>query len=79
VAGCCECGDEPSGSCATELVRYPTSNKNDSVRFQVLAAASMKKSLPGCCAVYSSRRLPTFHERLLSPSPSRHDEGSKHF
>jgi hypothetical protein len=20
VAGCCECGDEPSGSCATELV-----------------------------------------------------------
>jgi hypothetical protein len=24
VAGCCECGDEPSGSCATELVRYKT-------------------------------------------------------
>jgi hypothetical protein len=22
VAGCCECGGEPSGSCATELVRY---------------------------------------------------------
>jgi hypothetical protein len=22
VAGCCECGDEPSGSCATELVRW---------------------------------------------------------
>jgi hypothetical protein len=21
VAGCCECGDESSGSCATELVR----------------------------------------------------------
>jgi hypothetical protein len=20
VAGCCECGDEPAGSCATELV-----------------------------------------------------------
>jgi hypothetical protein len=20
VAGCCECGDEPSGSCAAELV-----------------------------------------------------------
>jgi hypothetical protein len=20
VAGCCECGDEPSGSCVTELV-----------------------------------------------------------
>jgi hypothetical protein len=24
VAGCCECGDEPSGSCATELVSIPT-------------------------------------------------------
>jgi hypothetical protein len=22
VEGCCECGDESSGSCATELVRY---------------------------------------------------------
>jgi hypothetical protein len=22
VAGCCECGDEPSGSRATELVSY---------------------------------------------------------
>jgi hypothetical protein len=22
VAGCCECGDEPSGSCATELFKY---------------------------------------------------------
>jgi hypothetical protein len=21
VTGCCECGDEPSGSCATEFVR----------------------------------------------------------
>jgi hypothetical protein len=27
VAGCCECGDEPSGSCATELVIY--SNYSD--------------------------------------------------
>jgi hypothetical protein len=24
VAGCCECGDEPSGSCATEFVLYIT-------------------------------------------------------
>jgi hypothetical protein len=24
VAGCCECGDEPSGSCATELVSFRT-------------------------------------------------------
>jgi hypothetical protein len=22
MAGCCECGDKPSGSCATELVSY---------------------------------------------------------
>jgi hypothetical protein len=22
VVGCCECGDEPSGSCATELVIF---------------------------------------------------------
>jgi hypothetical protein len=24
-AGCCECGDEPSGSCATELVEHNAS------------------------------------------------------
>jgi hypothetical protein len=24
VAGCCECGDEPSGSCTTELVSFAT-------------------------------------------------------
>jgi hypothetical protein len=23
AAGCCDCGDEPSGSCATELVSVP--------------------------------------------------------
>jgi hypothetical protein len=27
VAGCCECGDEPSGSCATELVSYLLRNQ----------------------------------------------------
>jgi hypothetical protein len=27
VAGCCECGDEPSGSCATELVDVEVCNK----------------------------------------------------
>jgi hypothetical protein len=26
VAGCCECGDEPSGSCATDLVRPRAGN-----------------------------------------------------
>jgi hypothetical protein len=28
VAGCCECGDEPSGSCATELVSCSDGNVN---------------------------------------------------
>jgi hypothetical protein len=28
VAGCCECGDESSGSCATELVSYIELIKN---------------------------------------------------
>jgi len=28
VAGCCECGDEPSGSCATELVLIITVTVN---------------------------------------------------
>jgi hypothetical protein len=28
VAGCCECGDEPSGSCATELVSLIVVVKN---------------------------------------------------
>jgi hypothetical protein len=37
VAGCCECGDEPSGSGATELVtgtRYtgPLQNRSDKMR-----------------------------------------------
>jgi hypothetical protein len=43
VAGCCECGDEPSGSCATELVSLidltdvgPELKKNDeSKKFHV--------------------------------------------
>jgi hypothetical protein len=30
VAGCCECGDEPSGSCTTELVNK-TSNTTELV------------------------------------------------
>jgi hypothetical protein len=28
VAGCCECGDEPSGSCATELVTYSVNSRD---------------------------------------------------
>jgi hypothetical protein len=29
VVGCCECGDEPSGSCATELVSYSINYKDE--------------------------------------------------
>jgi hypothetical protein len=40
VAGCCECGDEFSGSCATELVKVKYSksryNKNIVISSQVL-------------------------------------------
>jgi hypothetical protein len=32
VAGCCECGDEPSGSCATELVNNSSSGSSDGGR-----------------------------------------------
>jgi hypothetical protein len=28
VAGCCECGDEPSGSCTTDLVMYRNKRYN---------------------------------------------------
>jgi hypothetical protein len=37
MAGCCECGDEPSGSCATELVcfafRFGFKSHNQSVNY----------------------------------------------
>jgi hypothetical protein len=34
VAGCCECGDEPSGSCATELVSYSSNNTYKVLSFE---------------------------------------------
>jgi hypothetical protein len=34
VAGCCECGHEPSGSCATELVRRCVVSSQLRVRVQ---------------------------------------------
>jgi hypothetical protein len=60
VTGCCECGDEPSGSCATELV-------------QVLTAGSMKvtETLLGYCALLFRRNTFTFRRCLLSPSSGR--------
>jgi hypothetical protein len=47
VAGCCECGDEPSGSGATELVR-----PHDSIRFQhskVEDLNTVRKQTPHSC------------------------------
>jgi hypothetical protein len=35
VAGCCECSDEPSGSCATELVGISTVRKNTQVLLDI--------------------------------------------
>jgi hypothetical protein len=57
VAGCCECGDEPSGSCAKELVSskfisvykceyaYPYSEKL--VQFQMRQRAEIYQSYIG--------------------------------
>jgi hypothetical protein len=52
VAGFCECGDESSGSCATELVSYPI-NSCQNTNFHV----------PMCvvCVWYHLRSLPVFH------------------
>jgi hypothetical protein len=53
VAGCCECGDEPSGSCATELVSYiillPTTNLIVFAGISVLSAMNLVVSV----SVYS--------------------------
>jgi hypothetical protein len=35
VAGCGECGDEPSGSCATELVKIQMNIKKGRLRFKL--------------------------------------------
>jgi hypothetical protein len=48
MAGCCECGDEPSGSCAMELFMTQLHGHTDCkirlnfVRFKVLMTAIMK-------------------------------------
>jgi hypothetical protein len=45
VAGCCECGDEPSGSCATELVmNYHTCDK-----FRTINIAKICKRVEFLC------------------------------
>jgi hypothetical protein len=49
VAGCCECGDEPSGSCATELVSYGVMPVIDASRPQ------SSRSINECCLWFVSR------------------------
>jgi hypothetical protein len=41
VAGYCECGDEPSGSCATELVSSETSARLHGATFQNAATLEL--------------------------------------
>jgi hypothetical protein len=46
VAGCCECGDEPLGSCATELVIYKVPEPYfDAVLVTTLASAGHSNDL----------------------------------
>jgi hypothetical protein len=50
VAGCCECDDEPSGSCATELVSYVVFFQNVNtcpVDRQVFTEIHVQRSLDG--------------------------------
>jgi hypothetical protein len=43
VAGCCECGDEPSGSGATELVRYDVVIENKHMKDLKNGISQVKK------------------------------------
>jgi hypothetical protein len=43
VAGCCECGDEPLGSCATELVSI------DLINVGIIMVHSSRGVLPCVC------------------------------
>jgi hypothetical protein len=57
VAGCCECGDEPSGSCATELVRLNIVSLQQhcglSSRIELVAVAVLGLTKANCSAVAS--------------------------
>jgi hypothetical protein len=43
VAGCCECGDKPSGSCATELVSYTQTEHKAVKLFAVFKISAPEK------------------------------------
>jgi hypothetical protein len=55
VVGCCECGDEPSGSCATELVNDLLCPR---LRFENVVGNSVTMSKEGCTAFSRSLSLP---------------------
>jgi hypothetical protein len=59
VAGCCECGDEHSGSVTTELI----------VIFLITDVNC--GCLLGCCTVWSDKIFPTFQICMLAPSCCR--------
>jgi hypothetical protein len=65
MAGCCECSEEPSGSCATELVITHCVLKIlgslDEYCFSVV--------LMGCEAVWTCKKIPAFRRNIV---PSWH-------
>jgi hypothetical protein len=71
VAGCCECGDERSGSCATELVSFSFC-RVQSVPLLALHGRIMakeKRSYPNassllCCEFYFIKELVMAKRRL---------------
>jgi hypothetical protein len=65
VAGCCECGDEPSGSCATELVSYVNkiSSKLESIG-NCKAGHTYRKAVPR--NQFINNRNHGFVEEMLS-------------
>jgi hypothetical protein len=67
VAGCCECGDEPSGSCATELVSEPGSSVSivsgyglDYRAIEVRSPAEARDFFSSLCGRISSGAHPAF-------------------
>jgi hypothetical protein len=65
VAGCCECGDEPSGFCATELVSLLSRN----VKVKIYKTLILSVVLYGCenwsLTLREEHRLRVFENRVL--------------
>jgi hypothetical protein len=57
MAGCCECGDEPSGSCATELVRLVRSP-------DCLSVYSYNSSTHWCIFIKFGRQVMSLKETM---------------